>query len=121
MTYIVRERNVYKTRITTECGARTHVFRRCVCSFPGHYWTHVLFTWKSEEGLKVYVNGTLRTSDPSGKASPAYGESNDNLVLGSKQDQTKSYENRAFDEVIIWERALTPYEIAMYFTAAFGQ
>ncbi|XP_006063133.4 adhesion G-protein coupled receptor D1 isoform X1 [Bubalus bubalis] len=88
---------------------------------PGHYWTHVLFTWKSEEGLKVYVNGTLRTSDPSGKASPAYGESNDNLVLGSKQDQTKSYENRAFDEFIIWERALTPDEIAMYFTAAIGE
>ncbi|KAI4557268.1 hypothetical protein MJT46_013947 [Ovis ammon polii x Ovis aries] len=87
----------------------------------GHYWTHVLFTWKSEEGLKVYVNGTLRTSDPSGKASPAYGESNDNLVLGSKQDQTKSYENRAFDEFIIWERALTPDEIAMYFTAAIGE
>lgn len=93
----------------------------CVCSFPGHYWTHVLFTWKSEEGLKVYVNGTLRTSDPSGKASPAYGESNDNLVLESKQDQAKSYENRAFDEFIIWERALTPDEIAMYFTAAIGQ
>ncbi|KAB0370296.1 hypothetical protein FD755_018258, partial [Muntiacus reevesi] len=88
---------------------------------PGHYWTHVLFTWKSEEGLKVYVNGTLRTSDPSGKASPAYGESNDNLVLGSKQDQVKSYENRAFDEFIIWERALTPDEIAMYFTAAIGE
>ncbi|MXQ93949.1 hypothetical protein E5288_WYG018514 [Bos mutus] len=84
---------------------------------PGHYWTHVLFTWKSEEGLKVYVNGTLRTSDPSGKASPAYGESNDNLVL----DLTKSYENRAFDEFIIWERALTPDEIAMYFTAAIGE
>ncbi|KAF4011810.1 hypothetical protein G4228_003445 [Cervus hanglu yarkandensis] len=88
---------------------------------PGHYWTHVLFTWKSEEGLKVYVNGTLRTSDPSGKASPAYGESNDNLVLESKQDQAKSYENRAFDEFIIWERALTPDEIAMYFTAAIGE
>ena len=42
-------------------------------------------------------------------------------MLGSKQDQTKSYENRAFDEFIIWERALTPDEIAMYFTAAIGQ
>ena len=42
-------------------------------------------------------------------------------TLGSKQDQTKSYENRAFDEFIIWERALTPDEIAMYFTAAIGQ
>ncbi|XP_011926885.1 PREDICTED: probable G-protein coupled receptor 133 isoform X5 [Cercocebus atys] len=88
---------------------------------PGPYWTHVLFTWKSKEGLKVYVNGTLNTSDPSGKVSRDYGESNVNLVIGSEQDQAKCYENGAFDEFIIWERALTPDEIAMYFTAAIGK
>nr|XP_031526069.1 adhesion G-protein coupled receptor D1 [Vicugna pacos] len=88
---------------------------------PGPYWTHVLFTWKSKEGLKVYVNGTLSTSDPSGKVSHAYGEPSVNLVIGSEQDQTKGYENGAFDEFIIWERALTPDEIAMYFTAAVGK
>ncbi|XP_008067573.1 adhesion G-protein coupled receptor D1 [Carlito syrichta] len=88
---------------------------------PGPYWTHVLFTWKSQEGLKVYVNGTLSTSDPSGKVSHAYGEPNANLVIGSEQDRTKRYENGAFDEFIIWERALTPDEIAMYFTAAVGK
>nr|XP_060467906.1 adhesion G-protein coupled receptor D1 [Panthera onca] len=88
---------------------------------PGPYWTHVLFTWKSKEGLKVYVNGTLSTSDPSGKVSHAYGEPSVNLVIGSERDQTKRYEVGAFDEFIIWERALTPDEIAMYFTAAVGQ
>ncbi|VFV31808.1 probable g-protein coupled receptor [Lynx pardinus] len=88
---------------------------------PGPYWTHVLFTWKSKEGLKVYVNGTLSTSDPSGKVSHAYGEPSVNLVIGSEQDQTKRYEVGAFDEFIIWERALTPDEIAMYFTAAVGK
>ncbi|XP_014642734.1 PREDICTED: adhesion G-protein coupled receptor D1 [Ceratotherium simum simum] len=88
---------------------------------PGPYWTHVLFTWKSKEGLKVYVNGTLSTSDPSGKVSHAYGEPNVNLVIGSEQDPTKRYENGAFDEFIIWERALTPEEITMYFTAAVGK
>ncbi|XP_066116950.1 adhesion G-protein coupled receptor D1 isoform X1 [Saccopteryx bilineata] len=88
---------------------------------PGPYWTHVLFTWKPKEGLKVYVNGTLSTSDPSGKVSHAYGEPNVNLVISSEQDQTRRYENRAFDEFIIWERALTPEEIAMYFTAAIGK
>ncbi|XP_034493789.1 adhesion G-protein coupled receptor D1 [Ailuropoda melanoleuca] len=88
---------------------------------PGPYWTHVLFTWKSKEGLKVYVNGTLSTSDPSGKVSHAYGEPSVNLVIGSEQDQTKRYEDGAFDEFIIWERALTPDEISMYFTAAIGK
>lgn len=90
-------------------------------SLPGPYWTHVLFTWKSKEGLKVYVNGTLSTSDPSGKVSHTYGEPHVNLVIGSEQDQTKRYENEAFDEFIIWERALTPDEVKMYFTAAVGQ
>ncbi|XP_030875241.1 adhesion G-protein coupled receptor D1-like [Leptonychotes weddellii] len=91
------------------------------CDPDGPYWTHVLFTWKSKEGLKVYVNGTLSTSDPSGKVSHAYGEPSVNLVIGSEQDQTKRYEDGAFDEFIIWERALTPDEISMYFTAAIGQ
>nr|XP_019604370.1 PREDICTED: adhesion G-protein coupled receptor D1 isoform X1 [Rhinolophus sinicus] len=88
---------------------------------PGPYWTHVLFTWKSKEGLKVYVNGTLSTSDPNGKVSHAYGEPSVNLVIGSEQDQTKRYENRAFDEFVVWERALTPDEITMYFMAAIGK
>ncbi|XP_040842800.1 adhesion G-protein coupled receptor D1 [Ochotona curzoniae] len=88
---------------------------------PGPYWTHVLFTWKSKEGLRVYVNGTLSTSDPQGKVSYTYGEPGGHLVLGSKQDQTQHYESGAFDEFIIWERALTPDEIALYFMAAVGE
>ncbi|EHB01506.1 Putative G-protein coupled receptor 133 [Heterocephalus glaber] len=87
----------------------------------GPYWTHILFTWKSKEGLKVYVNGTLSTSDPSGKVSHDYGEPNANLVIGSEQDQTKCYEDGAFDEFIFWERALTPAEVRMYFSAAVGK
>ncbi|XP_005403043.1 PREDICTED: adhesion G-protein coupled receptor D1 isoform X2 [Chinchilla lanigera] len=87
----------------------------------GPYWTHVLFTWKSKEGLKVYVNGTLSTSDSRGKVSHDYGESSANLVIGSEQDQTKCSENSAFDEFIFWERALTPVEIQMYFEAAMGK
>ncbi|KFO23472.1 Putative G-protein coupled receptor 133 [Fukomys damarensis] len=87
----------------------------------GPYWTHILFTWKSKEGLKVYVNGTLSTSDPRGKVSHDYGEPNANLVIGSEQDQTKCYEDGAFDEFIFWERALTPAEIRMYFSAAVGK
>ncbi|XP_006901058.1 PREDICTED: probable G-protein coupled receptor 133 [Elephantulus edwardii] len=88
---------------------------------PGPYWTHVLFTWKFKEGLKVYVNGTLSTSDPSGKVAHTYGDSNANLVIGTEQDASRRYENGAFDEFIIWERALTPHEVAMYFTAAVGR
>ncbi|KAF1521886.1 Adhesion G-protein coupled receptor D1, partial [Eudyptula minor] len=87
---------------------------------PGPYWTHILFTWKSREGLKVYVNGTLNTTDPDGKVFYDYGDPSANLLTGAEEDQTKRYVNGAFDEFIIWERALTPNEIEQYFTAAIG-
>ncbi|XP_065548555.1 adhesion G-protein coupled receptor D1 isoform X3 [Lathamus discolor] len=87
---------------------------------PGPYWTHILFTWKSREGLKVYVNGTLNTTDPDGKVFYDYGDPTANLLTGTEGDQTKRYVNGAFDEFIIWERALTPNEIEQYFTAAVG-
>uniref|UniRef100_A0A7M4FLS7 Adhesion G-protein coupled receptor D1 n=1 Tax=Crocodylus porosus TaxID=8502 RepID=A0A7M4FLS7_CROPO len=88
---------------------------------PGRYWTHILFTWKSKEGLKVYVNGTLNTTDPNGKVFYDYGDPTANLLTGTEGDQTKRYVNGAFDEFIIWERALTPDEIEQYFTAAIGE
>ncbi|XP_065424657.1 adhesion G-protein coupled receptor D1 isoform X3 [Chrysemys picta bellii] len=88
---------------------------------PGPYWTHILFTWKSKEGLKVYVNGTLNTTDPNGKVSYSYGDPNANLLTGTENDQSKRYVNGAFDEFVIWERALTPKEIELYFTAAIGK
>ncbi|NXY14072.1 AGRD1 protein, partial [Atrichornis clamosus] len=87
---------------------------------PGPYWTHILFTWKSREGLKVYVNGTLNTTDPDGKVFYDYGDPSANLLTGTEGEQTKRYVNGAFDEFIIWERALTPHEIEQYFTAAIG-
>ncbi|XP_066465857.1 adhesion G-protein coupled receptor D1 [Tiliqua scincoides] len=87
---------------------------------PGPQWTHVLFTWKSEDGLKVYVNGTLNTTDPNGSAFYSYEDSNSNMLTGSEGDQTERYINGAFDEFIIWERVLMPNEIEQYFAAAIG-
>ncbi|XP_072000509.1 adhesion G-protein coupled receptor D1 isoform X2 [Engystomops pustulosus] len=87
---------------------------------PGLFWTHVLFTWTLSEGLKVYVNGTFNASDSSGQVSQSYGDNNDSLVVGTNSDLSKHYVNGAFDEFIIWERALNPLEIHQYFTAATG-
>ncbi|XP_073532202.1 adhesion G-protein coupled receptor D1 isoform X3 [Phyllobates terribilis] len=87
---------------------------------PGPFWTHVLFTWTSSEGLKVFVNGTFNASDSRGQVSQSYGDNNDNLVVGTNSDLSKHYVNGAFDEFIIWERALNPHEIHHYFTAAIG-
>ncbi|NXA83021.1 AGRD1 protein, partial [Thryothorus ludovicianus] len=87
---------------------------------PGPYWTHVLFTWQSREGLKVYVNGTLSTTDPAGKVFYDYGDAGANLLTGTGGDPGRRFVNGAFDEFIIWERALSPREVRQYFTAAVG-
>uniref|UniRef100_A0A8D2LBC1 Adhesion G protein-coupled receptor D1 n=1 Tax=Varanus komodoensis TaxID=61221 RepID=A0A8D2LBC1_VARKO len=98
------------------------IFKKWEASFipPGPQWTHVLFTWKSDDGLKVYVNGTLNTTDPNGTLFYSYGDSSSNMLTGSDGDQSKRYVSGAFDEFIIWERVLTPKEIEQYFTAAVG-
>nr|XP_054501917.1 adhesion G-protein coupled receptor D1 isoform X2 [Agelaius phoeniceus] len=85
---------------------------------PGPYWTHVLFTWRSREGLKVYVNGTLSTTDPEGKVFYDYGDASPDL-LGTEGAAPRSVSG-AFDEFVIWERALSPREVRQYFTAAVG-
>ncbi|NWH97749.1 AGRD1 protein, partial [Tichodroma muraria] len=87
---------------------------------PGPYWTHILFTWQSREGLKVYVNGTLNTTDPAGKVFYDYGDASANLLTGTGGDPARRYVNGAFDEFVIWERALTAREVKQYFTAAVG-
>ncbi|XP_077317905.1 adhesion G-protein coupled receptor D1 isoform X2 [Lithobates pipiens] len=87
---------------------------------PGPYWTHVLFTWTSSEGLKVYVNSTFIASDSQGQSSYNYGAGGDRLIVATNSDPSKHYVNGAFDEFIIWERALSPSEIHHYFTAAIG-
>ncbi|XP_026545127.1 adhesion G-protein coupled receptor D1, partial [Notechis scutatus] len=99
-----------------------HTSKKWAASFisPGPHWTHVLFTWKSKEGLKVYINGTLNNADPLGEDFYNYGDSNSNLLMSSEGRQRKRHLHGSFDEFIIWERVLTANEIKQYFTAAIG-
>ncbi|NWX32140.1 AGRD1 protein, partial [Notiomystis cincta] len=87
---------------------------------PGRYWTHVLFTWQSREGLKVYVNGSLSTADPAGTVFYEYGEGGAALLGSSGAAPAQRHLNGAFDEFVIWERALSAREVRQYFTAAVG-
>ncbi|XP_032085514.1 adhesion G-protein coupled receptor D1 [Thamnophis elegans] len=99
-----------------------HTSKKWAASFisPGPHWTHVLFTWKSKEGLKVYINGTLNNFDPRGEDFYNYGYSNSNLLMGSEGHEGKRHVHGTFDEFIIWEKVLTANEIKQYFTAAIG-
>uniref|UniRef100_A0A8C4IRE2 Adhesion G protein-coupled receptor D1 n=1 Tax=Dicentrarchus labrax TaxID=13489 RepID=A0A8C4IRE2_DICLA len=86
---------------------------------PGPFWTHVLFTWTKMDGLKVYINGTLTANDPAGSVSENYGDAYPDLVIGTGNGRTyRHYVTGAFDEFVIWERALPPHEISLYYSAA---
>ncbi|TRY58665.1 hypothetical protein DNTS_028446 [Danionella cerebrum] len=89
---------------------------------PGPYWTHVLFTWTQAEGLKVYINGTFSVGDLTGHISYNYGDPYADLVIGTGNiGRYKHYATGAFDEFVIWERALSPQDIWVYYKAAIGE
>ncbi|XP_076845169.1 adhesion G-protein coupled receptor D1 isoform X2 [Brachyhypopomus gauderio] len=89
---------------------------------PGPFWTHILFTWTEAGGLKVYINGTFSVSDEKGPVSQNYGDTQTDLVIGTGNSHNYGhYVTGAFDEFVIWERALSPTEICLYYKAATGQ
>uniref|UniRef100_A0A672ZUR9 Adhesion G protein-coupled receptor D1 n=1 Tax=Sphaeramia orbicularis TaxID=375764 RepID=A0A672ZUR9_9TELE len=91
-------------------------------SVPGPFWTHILFTWTKISGLKVYINGTFTVGDSTGSISENYGDPHPDLVIGTGNGRSYShYVTGAFDEFVIWERALSPDEILLYYNAAIGR
>uniref|UniRef100_A0AAX7VC67 Adhesion G protein-coupled receptor D1 n=1 Tax=Astatotilapia calliptera TaxID=8154 RepID=A0AAX7VC67_ASTCA len=90
---------------------------------PGPYWTHILFTWTKKDGLKVYINATLTAENKNGSISEeTYGDPYPDLVIGTANNKGYShYVTGAFDEFVIWERALSPENISLYYNATIGR
>ncbi|KAL2092415.1 hypothetical protein ACEWY4_012213 [Coilia grayii] len=95
---------------------------RAKIQLPGPFWTHIVFTWTLKDGLSVYINGTFSVNDPKGNFSQNYGDPFPDLVIGTVNGPRSRgpYATGAFDEFVIWERALSPEEINLYYRAAAG-
>ncbi|XP_039627981.1 adhesion G-protein coupled receptor D1 isoform X1 [Polypterus senegalus] len=99
---------------------KTHIWR-AQFSPSDSYWTNILFTWTQNGGLKVFINATSTANDTTGKVSENYMNSCANQA--NQEDNSHYYGHfvtGSFDEFIIWERALTPEEIELYYKAATG-
>uniref|UniRef100_A0A096LV63 Adhesion G protein-coupled receptor D1 n=1 Tax=Poecilia formosa TaxID=48698 RepID=A0A096LV63_POEFO len=95
---------------------------RAEIPISGPYWTHVLFTWTKKDGLKVFINGTLCGSDPSGSTSESSADFGSDVFLKTENNRAhRHYVTRAFDEFAIWKRALSPRQIKLYYRAAVGR
>jgi len=75
-------------------------------------WYHVVSTFKSGEGLKIYVNGSLYTSLT--YITPATVKASDNMPvnIGRRRTETTKFLNGSVDEVKIYPFALTPQQIS---------
>lgn len=77
-------------------------------------WIHVLITRFSNQTSRVYINGTLNVV---GGDTDVYGT--DTFFLGTA-DGTWDFFNGSIDEVGIWGRALTNYEIGLLWNDGLG-
>jgi len=74
-------------------------------------WYHFAWTYSSEEGGKLYINGELY-GNPVGQSAGLLTMNTDSLILG------KENFNGMLDEIRIWKRILSPNEIKASYNAS---
>ena len=89
-------------------------------------WHHVVATWSNDTGtLRLYVDGTERTSQPDVRPGVAL-TGNGTLVLGQEQDSVGGGfdSSQAFagqlDEVALYPAVLSPARVAQHYLSATG-
>uniref|UniRef100_UPI00358FEB7F adhesion G-protein coupled receptor D1-like n=1 Tax=Myxine glutinosa TaxID=7769 RepID=UPI00358FEB7F len=112
---------------------RTQSGEHWLVSLPplGHGWVHLLFTWRPDQGLKAYVNGSFVASDmtpslmacyPDGEPPKKSDDSSEQLVLAPVpgDELAGAPSGPLFDEVVLWEYALTSRDVGLYLAAITG-
>ena len=82
-------------------------------------WLHLIFTWKAEEGITVYLNGC--DMDPNGSMGYAYSTPRGTTVthwypfrVGSGITEVSNWQDAdgtTIDELYIWQEVLSPMQI----------
>ena len=74
-------------------------------------WHHVAFVFDGTNQI-LYIDGTAVASSASSGSVTNSASFNSGLVIGARYDQTQQFTNTAFDDVRIWNVALTPTQLS---------
>ncbi|MFA4820317.1 MAG: LamG domain-containing protein [Candidatus Aenigmatarchaeota archaeon] len=79
-------------------------------SIAANTWYHAAVTYKTNDNLNIYINGSLfNSTNTSTILNPI--NSNQQLTLGSRSDGGAQFFNGTIDEVIVWNRTLSADEV----------
>ena len=85
-------------------------------AIPTGSWSHIVGTYSSSEGLRLYINGTLRSSaEATGNIAASVGEP---LIIGYSSPKLYTpnrYFNGKLDEIRIYPTALSPSQVFQNF------
>ncbi|XP_063951327.1 uncharacterized protein LOC135153166 isoform X1 [Lytechinus pictus] len=73
-------------------------------------WTNLGLTWTKDQGLFFYMNGRVVAHDPIGYQKFRNSDFETLLILGRRNDFLGHASNISFDELVIAERKMEPYE-----------
>ncbi|HYP01141.1 MAG TPA: LamG-like jellyroll fold domain-containing protein, partial [Pyrinomonadaceae bacterium] len=86
-------------------------------TIPLNQWTHIAGTWKSDEGIKVYINGTLAATLASAVGAFSNTDSSHIGIGGSLSPDPNYAFNGGIDEVDVFTRALSATEVKNIYDA----
>ncbi len=88
-------------------------------AIPLNLWTHVAGTWKSGEGIKVYINGQLDNQFPDSTLGSFTNTNSAFVGIGRLDDLggTRAEFNGDIDETSVYNRALSESEIQAIYNA----
>ena len=72
---------------------------------------NLVLTWSESDGLMFYIDGRIRAVDPVGYRKFRNENTENLLVIGRRNDYLGDAINMTFEECVIMERAMKPYEV----------
>ena len=74
-------------------------------------WINLALSWTARDGLSFFIDGRMVGLDPSGYRKFRLVDTEGYLVLGRRNDFLGDAVNMTFDECVIMERAMKPFEL----------